>query len=37
MLSRPFDEYLGFDQTQAITPPQTEEPEGLPETCPFGP
>lgn len=36
VLPRQFDEYIWFDQTQAITPLDTEEIEGLPETYPFG-
>jgi protein-L-isoaspartate(D-aspartate) O-methyltransferase len=36
VLSRQFDEYIWFDQTQAVTPLKTEEIEGLPETYPFG-
>jgi protein-L-isoaspartate(D-aspartate) O-methyltransferase len=31
-----FDEYIWFDETQAITPLKTKELEGLPDTYPFG-
>jgi hypothetical protein len=34
--SRQFDEYIGFDETKAITPVSTEKLEGLPDTYPFG-
>ena len=36
ILPEQFDEYLWFEQTQAITPLATEELEGAPETYPFG-
>jgi protein-L-isoaspartate(D-aspartate) O-methyltransferase len=36
VLAHQFDEYIWFDETHAITPLQTEEIEGLPETYPFG-
>jgi protein-L-isoaspartate(D-aspartate) O-methyltransferase len=35
-LPRQFDEYVWFDQTAAVTPLQTKELEGLPDTYPFG-
>ena len=31
-----FDEYIWFDETAAVTPLDTEELEGLPDTYPFG-
>jgi len=31
-----FDEYIWFDETKAVTPFETSELEGLPETYPFG-
>ena len=31
-----FDEYIWFDETRAVTPFQTKELEGLPDTYPFG-
>jgi protein-L-isoaspartate(D-aspartate) O-methyltransferase len=31
-----FDEYIWFDETQAVTPLKTEEIEGFPQTYPFG-
>jgi len=31
-----FDEYIWFDQTRAVTPIETHEAEGLPDTYPFG-
>jgi protein-L-isoaspartate(D-aspartate) O-methyltransferase len=31
-----FDEYIWFDETHAVTPLNTEELAGLPETYPFG-
>ena len=31
-----FDEYVWFDETQAVTPFKTTELEGLPDTYPFG-
>ena len=36
VLPRQFDEYIWFDQTQAVTPLRSEELEGLPDTYPFG-
>ena len=33
---RQFDEYIWFDESQAITPLRTQELEGLPDTYPFG-
>ena len=36
VLPRQFDSYIWFDQTRAVTPLQTEELEGLPDTYPFG-
>ncbi|MDO9313114.1 MAG: protein-L-isoaspartate O-methyltransferase [Burkholderiaceae bacterium] len=36
VLPRQFDEYIWFDETRAVTPLQTEEIEGLPDTYPFG-
>src|SRR5579859_3827015 len=36
VLPRQFDEYIWFDQTEAITPFKTGELEGLPDTYPFG-
>ncbi len=36
ILPRQFDEYIWFDQTQAVTPLRSEELEGLPDTYPFG-
>jgi protein-L-isoaspartate(D-aspartate) O-methyltransferase len=36
VLPRQFDEYIWFDQTQAITPLATDELQGLPDTYPFG-
>jgi len=35
-LPRQFDEYVWFDQTEAVHPLRTEELKGLPETYPFG-
>lgn len=35
-LPRQFDEYVWFDETSAVTPLETEELEGLPDTYPFG-
>jgi len=35
-LPRQFDEYEWFDETQAITPLETTELKGLPDTYPFG-
>jgi protein-L-isoaspartate(D-aspartate) O-methyltransferase len=31
-----FDEYVWFDETQAVAPFKTTELEGLPDTYPFG-
>ena len=36
VLSRQFDEYIWFDESQAITPLRTGELKGLPDTYPFG-
>ena len=36
VLPRQFDEYIWFDETQAVTPLQTAELKGLPDTYPFG-
>ena len=36
VLPRQFDEYVWFDETTAVTPLQTEELKGLPDTYPFG-
>ena len=36
VLPRQFDEYVWFDETNAVTPFKTEELEGLPDTYPFG-
>jgi protein-L-isoaspartate(D-aspartate) O-methyltransferase len=36
VLSRQFDEYIWFDETEAITPLGTKELKGLPDTYPFG-
>jgi protein-L-isoaspartate(D-aspartate) O-methyltransferase len=36
VLPRQFDEYVWFDETRAVTPLQTEELKGLPDTYPFG-
>ena len=35
-LPRQFDEYIWFDETAAVTPLDTEELEGMPDTYPFG-
>jgi protein-L-isoaspartate(D-aspartate) O-methyltransferase len=35
-LPRQFDEYIWFDQSGAVTPLDTQELEGLPDTYPFG-
>jgi protein-L-isoaspartate(D-aspartate) O-methyltransferase len=35
-LPHQFDEYIWFDETRAITPFETKELEGLPDTYPFG-
>ena len=36
VLPRQFDEYIWFDETSAVTPLQTDELQGLPDTYPFG-
>ena len=36
VLPRQFDEYVWFDETSEVTPLQTEELKGLPDTYPFG-
>jgi protein-L-isoaspartate(D-aspartate) O-methyltransferase len=36
ILPHQFDEYVWFDQTEAITPLSTNKLEGLPDTYPFG-
>jgi len=36
VLPRQFDEYIWFDQTKAVTPLETDELRGLPDTYPFG-
>jgi protein-L-isoaspartate(D-aspartate) O-methyltransferase len=36
VLPRQFDEYVWFDRTNAITPLETKELEGFPDTYPFG-
>jgi protein-L-isoaspartate(D-aspartate) O-methyltransferase len=36
VLTSQFDEYIWFDETQAVTPLQTGELKGLPDTYPFG-
>jgi protein-L-isoaspartate(D-aspartate) O-methyltransferase len=36
VLPRQFDEYIWFDETSAVTPLQTRELKGLPDTYPFG-
>ncbi len=36
VLPRQFDEYIWFDETKAVTPLNTEELKGLPDTYPFG-
>jgi protein-L-isoaspartate(D-aspartate) O-methyltransferase len=35
-LPRQFDEYVWFDETQAVSPLATEHQKGLPDTYPFG-
>jgi protein-L-isoaspartate(D-aspartate) O-methyltransferase len=35
-LPRQFDEYIWFDETKAVTPLQTKDLEGMPDTYPFG-
>jgi erythromycin esterase-like protein len=36
ILPRQFDEYVWIDTTQAVTPIETAELEGMPDTYPFG-
>jgi protein-L-isoaspartate(D-aspartate) O-methyltransferase len=36
VLTGQFDEYIWFDETSAVTPLETRELEGLPDTYPFG-
>ena len=36
ILPRQFDEYVWFDETHAVTPFDTEELAGLPDTYPLG-
>jgi protein-L-isoaspartate(D-aspartate) O-methyltransferase len=36
VLPNQFDEYIWFDKTCAVTPFETRELEGLPDTYPFG-
>ncbi|HTV30108.1 MAG TPA: protein-L-isoaspartate(D-aspartate) O-methyltransferase [Xanthobacteraceae bacterium] len=36
MLPRQFDEYIWFDESRAVTPIDTAQLEGLPDTYPFG-
>jgi erythromycin esterase-like protein len=36
VLPRQFDEYIWFDETKAVTPLQTRDLEGMPDTYPFG-
>jgi protein-L-isoaspartate(D-aspartate) O-methyltransferase len=36
ILPRQFDEYIWFDETKAVTPFETVQLEGLPDTYPFG-
>ena len=35
-LPQQFDEYIWFDNTRAVTPLDTAEVKGLPDTYPFG-
>jgi protein-L-isoaspartate(D-aspartate) O-methyltransferase len=35
-LLRQFDEYIWFDNVRAVTPLDTAEVKGLPDTYPFG-
>jgi protein-L-isoaspartate(D-aspartate) O-methyltransferase len=35
-LPRQFDEYMWFDETEAVSPLETAELQGLPDTYPFG-
>jgi protein-L-isoaspartate(D-aspartate) O-methyltransferase len=36
ILPRQFDEYVWFDETHAVSPIETQELHGLPDTYPFG-
>ena len=36
ILPAQFDEYIWFDESRAVTPFETRELEGLPDTYPFG-
>ena len=36
VLPKQFDEYIWFDETEAVSPFQTGELDGLPDTYPFG-
>jgi len=36
VLPRQFDEYIWFDESEAVTPLKTKELDGLPDTYPFG-
>jgi erythromycin esterase-like protein len=36
VLPQQFDEYIWFDESQAVTPLKTHELQGLPDTYPFG-
>ena len=36
VLPRQFDEYIWFDESRAVTPFETKQLEGLPDTYPFG-
>jgi protein-L-isoaspartate(D-aspartate) O-methyltransferase len=36
VLPRQFDEYIWLDETKAVTPLDTAEMQGMPETYPFG-
>jgi protein-L-isoaspartate(D-aspartate) O-methyltransferase len=36
VLPAQFDEYIWFDESHAVTPFETKELEGLPDTYPFG-
>jgi hypothetical protein len=35
-LPQQFDEYVWFNETRAVTPPDTSEIKGLPDTYPLG-
>jgi protein-L-isoaspartate(D-aspartate) O-methyltransferase len=35
-LRKQFDEYIWFDQTEAVTPLDYEAMQGMPDTYPFG-